>query len=327
MRFATAEVVLPDRIALGELRQLLLDAVVRVQQLDPARTGFVVADDDLVHIPSGVLAELHRAVTGPLQADLAAGPVLFDSPEAPAPSMPVFFAADALRALLAARLVRCQAVTPPDWFRREQFSHFAESIALSCNLIVRASTLAEAGGFIPYNEITGLLRGVHSLRSARLVGTWDFQPDADDVLVDLYRSAMRISARRALAAYLSDGAPSVAQWRVCRFRSSRVDPVRMAQPAMPDGAQLISHLRPHEIRTLSDELTGALSTTLRYFPPDAEVITDSLTALGLPPGSVSITLGQAATDTAIQIKHVWGLLERLQAVQQLVTPTRTAATS
>lgn len=318
VRFAAAEVVLSTRIGLGELRQLMLDAVVCVQRLDPARTGFVIADDDLTHLPMGVLDDLHQAVTGSARADLAVGPVLFDSPEAPAPTMPVFFAADALRALLGAKLVRREVAMPADPERAEQFRHYAESIALSCNLIVRGSALAQAGGFVPYNEITGVLRGVHGVRSARLVGTWDFQPHDDDVLADLYRSAVRISARRALAAYLSRGVPSVAQWRVCRFRSSRVDPVRVAEPVVPDGTQLISHLRPHQIRTLSEELTGALTSTLRYFPPDADVITDSLTALGLPPGSVSITVGRDANDTTLQIKHASGLLDRLRAVQELV---------
>ncbi|ASL09465.1 hypothetical protein MYCOZU1_02853 [Mycobacterium intracellulare subsp. chimaera] len=66
--------------------------------------------------------------------------------------------------------------------------------------MVRGSALAGAGGFVAYNEITGLLRGVHALGSARVVATWDFQPDADNVLADLYDCAMRISARRALGA-------------------------------------------------------------------------------------------------------------------------------
>lgn len=88
----------------------------------------------------------------------------------------------------------------------------------------------------------------------------------------------------------------MAQWRVCRFRSSRVDPVRVADPAVTGGAGSISRLRPHEIRTSTDELTTALTTTLRYFPQDGDVIRDCLAALGLPPGSVSIGLGGNAID-------------------------------
>ncbi|AOS92129.1 hypothetical protein [Mycobacterium intracellulare] len=114
--------------------------------------------------------------------------------------LPLFFAADALCA--AGRQVH----TPPGGHRRrhtpqaEQFAHYADSIAPSSNLMVRGSALAGAGGFVAYNEITGLLRGVHALGSARVVATWDFQPDADNVLADLYDCAMRISARRALGA-------------------------------------------------------------------------------------------------------------------------------
>lgn len=327
VHFATADLVLPTRIPLGKLRQLMLDAVVQVQRLNTARTGFVIADDDLTHLPKGVLEDLYRAVTGPIKADLAIGPVLFDSAHAPAPMMPAFFASDALRALLAVRFVRRQAAIPADPDHSEQFRRYAESIALSCNLMVRGSALAEAGGFVPYNEITGLLRGVHDLPSARLVGTWNFQPDDENVLADLYRSAVRISSRRALAAYLSAGVPSVAQWRVCRFRSSRVDPVRVAEPNVRGSSKSISDLRTHQIRSLSEELDGVLSTTLRYFPPDADVVTDCLAALGLSPGSVSIRLGRAATETTIQIKHVSGLLERLRALQELVTAERLAATS
>ncbi|AOS92133.2 hypothetical protein AN480_12840 [Mycobacterium intracellulare subsp. chimaera] len=321
VRFGVAEVVLRVRRRCGELRQLMLDAVVRVQRLDPASTGIVVADDDLVHVPAGLLEELHQAVSGPVRADLAAGPVLFDSPQAPAPMLPVFFAADALRALLAARFIRRQAATAADTPQAEQFAHYAESIALSSNLMVRGSALAAAGGFVAYNEITGVLRGVHALGSARLVGTWDFRPDDDNVLADLYDCAMRISARRALAAYLSAGVPSVAQWRVCRFRSSRLDPVRVAEPAVLDRARSIAQLRTHEIRALSEELTGALLTTLRYFPPDAEVITDCLAALGLPPGCASIRVGADAADTTVHIRDIAGLLDRIQAVQQL-TPAQ-----
>ncbi|WP_292976612.1 hypothetical protein [Mycobacterium sp.] len=85
--------------------------------------------------------------------------MLFDSPEAPAPTMPVFCAADALRALLAAKFVRRQAALAVAPEQAEKFRYHAESIAHSSNLIVRGPALGEAGGFVPYNEITGLLRG------------------------------------------------------------------------------------------------------------------------------------------------------------------------
>ncbi len=322
VRFAVAAVALPTRTRLGDLRQLLLDAVTQVQRLDPSATGFVIADDDLVHVPPGLLDGLHRMITGPAGADAALGPVLFDSPRTPAPMLPGFFAADALRALLAARLTRSLGSGP---YEAERFGQYAESIALSGNLIVRGSALAQAGGFVPYNEITELVRGVSGGAGTGLVGTWDFRPDAEDVLVDLYRTAMRISARRALAAYLTCGAPSVAQWRTCRFRASRVDPVRMHEPAAPD-LVLISRLRPHEVRTLTEELNEVLTTTLRYFPPDLPLITDCLAALGLPPGSASVTLGSDRATPVLQIRDPSGLLDRVRAVQDLMTTELDAVT-
>lgn len=322
--FAVAEVAMPTRIRLGELRQLLLDAVLCVQGLSLSDTGFVIADDDLVHVAEGSLDSLHQAVTGPAQADAAVGPVLFDSPTNPAPMLPVFFLSDAFRALLAARFIQNQAASSDDCHAAIQFRHYAESIALSGNLIVRGSALIEAGGFAPYNEITGLIRGVHGLprvragRMARLVGTWDFHRDDGDVLVDLYNVAMRISARRALVAYLTSGVPSVAQWRACRFRSSRIDPVRIVEPTMMN-ASVVSELGAHETRTLTEQVSGALTTTLRYFPPAGAVIGDCLAALGLPARSVSLSLASDSAYSAVRIRDIADTLERLRTVQELVT--------
>lgn len=327
VRFAVAEVVVTTRVRVGELRQLMLDAVLQVGSLDPASTAMVIADDDLVDVPAGLLHDLYRSVAGPDRADVALGPVLFDSPRTPAPMIPAFFASDALRALLAARFVRAQAATPDDPSRAESFRHFAESIALSGNLVVRAGALSRAGGFAPYNEITGVVRGVHGLPDTRILGTWDFHPEADDVLVELYGCAMRISARRALAAYLATGVPSVGQWRACRFRASRVDPVRLGEPAVEEALPHrlpVAELRPHQVRTLTEQLTGALTTTLRYFPPEPAVVEDCLSALGLPSGTVSLSFGSDPADTSLAIRDPSGLVDRLHAVQQLVTADRAA---
>lgn len=328
--FAVAEVVLPTRVRVGELRQLAFDASVAVQRLDPELTGFVIADDDLVHVPPGLLEGLHAAIVGPQRADAVLGPVLFDSPQLPAPMLPEFFLADALRALLAARLVRCQAADPSDACRAEGFRRHAESIVLSGNLAVRGSALGRTGGFAPYNEITQLVRGVHALRGAdghtgtsRVVGSWDFDARAGNVLGELYRTALRISGRRALAAYAAAAAPTVAQWRTCRFRASRVDPVRLGEPLVLE-ATPVARLRPHEMRTLTDRLETALGTTLAHFPPDPAVSGECLAALGLPPAAITVTSDLDSGDVAIRIRDVSGALERLRALQETLPEERDA---
>ncbi|MES2093597.1 MAG: hypothetical protein V4531_07285 [Actinomycetota bacterium] len=323
VHFAIADVVLPERPRLGELRQLLVDAVLGVQRLDPHATACVIADDDLVHLPPGVIDALHVAIARPAGADLAIGPVLFDSPHFPAPMAPAFFSSDVLRALLSTRLVSGASSDRGDSSRPVEFSHYAESVALSANLAVRGSALQRAGGFTRDNEITGLVRGVHALAgfdgsapvaTGGLAGMWSFDPNHDDVMLDLYRSSLRISARRAFAAYQSAGSPSVSQWRACRFRASRVDPVRLHDPNAA-AEQPVSTLRPQDVRQLITELEGVLTTTLRYFPPDAAVMEDCLTAIGLSPRSISLSVTEDASATTLRITSVAALLERLEEVQ------------
>lgn len=317
VRFAVAEVALAQRTRLGVLRQLMLDAVLDAQQCDPEATGCVVADDDIVRLPAGTLAGLLRVVTG--QARLALGPVLFDSPQStPAAMLPAFFAADAFRALLAARSLR--RLRQPGTSSRAahaEFGDHAEAIALSCNLAVRAATVREAGGFAPLNEITNLVRDVHGLGGTdAITATWDFDPACENVLIDLWRRAVHISARRALPAYLAHGVPTVGQWRACRFRASRVDPVRVAPP---DSIELVrlSTLRGRDKEALLAEISAALTTTLRYFPHDPEMIEDCLAALGLTLESLRVENRSAALS--VRIRRAPGLLDRLMAVQDLVS--------
>lgn len=317
VRFAVAEVALAQRTRLGVLRQLMLDAVLDAQQCDPEATGCVVADDDIVRLPAGTLAGLLRVVTG--QARLALGPVLFDSPQStPAAMLPAFFAADAFRALLAARSLR--RLRQPGTSSRAahaEFGDHAEAIALSCNLAVRAATVREAGGFAPLNEITNLVRDVHGLGGTdAITATWDFDPACENVLIDLWRRAVHISARRALPAYLAHGVPTVGQWRACRFRASRVDPVRVAPP---DSIELVrlSTLRGRDKEALLAEISAALTTTLRYFPHDPEMIEDCLAALGLTLESLWVENRSAALS--VRIRRAPGLLDRLMAVQDLVS--------
>ncbi|KZS69063.1 hypothetical protein A4G26_07655 [Mycobacterium kansasii] len=319
VQFAVAELTLPRRPRMGELRQLLLEAVLQVQGLDPDRTACVVCDDDIVRAPAGMLADLHRVVSEPGVA-AALGPVLFDSEHSPAPLWPAFFAADALRALLAAKFVRRLRQEPFDAARHAEFDHHAEAIALSGNFAARASAIQQAGGFAPLNEITNLTRGIHHLGPGTIAGTWDFDPGREDVLIELRRRALHTSARRAMAAYLATGTPSVGQWRVWRFRSSRVDPVRTMDA--PAGTPVrIADLDNRRTAELVTELNSVLTTTLRYFPTDLEVIEDCLAALGLSTRSLSLGVGSAAPT--VTIREAAGLLDRLAAAQRDVDQSRT----
>lgn len=313
VHFAVAELVLPGRPRLGELRQMLLDAVTTVQRLDPSATTCVVADDDIVRLPSGLLAGLHRAVTGQDGVDAAVGPVLFDSPDVPAPMIPDFFAADALRALLAARLLRRLFVDSTNPARRGQFDRYAESIALSGNLAVRASAVHDSGGFAPLNEITNLVRGVHRTAAA-VAGTWDFDPSRENVLIDLHRNALHSNARRALAAYQSRGVPSIGQWRAFRFHASRIDPVRTASPITAEPTR-ISALRRRDVEEVVAKIDAMLTATLSYFPIDLEVIEECLAALGLTMRSVS---AGASMPLQVRTREVSSLLDRLRMVQEQV---------
>ena len=297
---------------MGELRQLLLEAVLQVQGLDPDRTVCLVGDDDIVRAPAGTLADLHRVVGEPGVA-AALGPVLFDSEHSPAPLWPAFFASDALRALLAAKFVRQLRQGPLDPARQADFDHHAEAIALSCNFAARAAAIQQVGGFSPLNEITNLARDIHRLGPSAIAGTWDFDPGREDVLIDLRRRALHTSARRAMAAYQATGTPSVGQWRVWRFRSSRVDPVRTV--GAPAGAPVrIADLDRRRTAELVTELNSVLTTTLRYFPTDLPVIEDCLAALGLSTRSLSFDAGLAAP--VVTIREAAALLDRLAAAQR-----------
>ncbi len=236
---------------------------------------------------------------------------------------PAFFSSDVLRALLSTRLVSGVSSDRGDSNRAAEFSHYAESVALSANLAVRGSALQWAGGFTRDNEITGLVRGVHAISgldekapdpTGGLAAMWSFDPSHDDVMLDLFRSSLRISARRAFAAYQSAGSPSVSQWRACRFRASRVDPVRLQDP-IAAAEQPVSALRPEDVRQLITELEGVLTTTLRHFPPDAAMMQDCLTAIGLSPRSTSLSITGDASATTLRISSVTALLERLEEVQ------------
>lgn len=315
VRFAVAELALPDRPKLGELRQLLLDAVILVQGLDPAVTTCVVADDDMVRLPPGLLADLYQAVTGRDGIAAAVGPVLFDSPDMPAPMLPAFFVADALRALLAARLLREWGMDSVDPAQRAEFDQYAESLALSCNLAVSAAAVQDAGGFAPLNEITNLVRSVYRT-AGTVAGTWDFDPACGYVLVHLHRHALHISARRALAAYHQTGAPSVGQWRACRFRSSRIDPVRITTPPTAEPTW-ISDLHGRNTDDVIAEMNAVLTTTLSYFPVDLEVIEDCLGALGLTMRSVSVNGG----TPVVRIREATEVLDRLRLVQEHLVGT------
>lgn len=60
-----------------------------------------------------------------------------------------------------------------------------------------------------------------------------------------------------------------------------------------------------------------LTTTLRYFPHDPEMIEDCLAALGLTLESLWVENRSAALS--VRIRRAPGLLDRLMAVQDLVS--------
>lgn len=294
VQVAVATIATESRPLLGELRQLLLDAV-RPLCAGGAAT-IVVADDDLVSAPAGYVERIRaRLEKG---ARLAVGPVLFDDPLYPSALLPDFYFGDRLRALVAARWT--ERVGRLDLARRHDRDEAArlardwfETIVLSTNLGVRAETLDRCGGFCDLDEITNLARSVQTLALAEaepacpphpnaLVGLWDVS-DGSGGMARLDAAAVRLSSRRALHAYARGRRASVEQWRSCRFRASRVDPVRLLPPPIPVPPRIARLGRTGRIE-LVERLEQVVATTLGYFPDDATIAAVSLRDLGVEIG-------------------------------------------
>lgn len=293
-RFAVASVVVAGRPRVGALRQLLHDAVTTARGTAGPSDTVVVADDDIVHAPQGMLESLARGLRAAPGCDAVVGPVLFDDDRIPSVLLPDFFVADLLRALLAARWVArlarasslCAARAGACWQR------YAESIALSSNMAVRSEALVATGGFPPFNEITGILQRLRSYSICRsplnaaargpvgIADIWNFDADRPDVIDSLLDSAVRLSSRRALRAWVESGAPSVAQWRACRFHASRADPARQGLSPSCRLAMLDKTGR-RDPKRLVESTAALVGITLAAFPPDADTARDALRALGL----------------------------------------------
>lgn len=325
---ALATVQLPQKPRIGELRQVMLDAAAELLHFCPATTGLVIADDDLV----GATPEYVRGIVDFLRqrpaVDLVIGPVLFDDTRFPSALLVDFFVADLLRALLSTRLVEYVArLDPSDWHERREMERMSrgyfETVILSGNLGVRVSALEEVGGFADMNELTAMMRDVHNLALAaqgpgrnNLGSPWTFDSDHEDVIERLRASAVQVSSRRAVHAYLRGRYPSVAQWRLCRFRASKIDPVRVLDPA-PLTITPIRHLNRTGRRELLDDIERAIARTLEYFPPHRETIVECLSALGIGRHDGTIELESSTPARwSVRIRTGRDLLERIEGVQQ-----------
>lgn len=294
---AVASVVVAGRPRVGSLRQLLYDAVAVTRRLSPS-TAVVVADDDIVHAPPGALEALSSRLQTAADCRAVIGPVLFDDEQTPSALLTDFFISDLLRALLATRWVALLGTPGPSPRARsrsdEYWQRYAEAIVLSGNMAVRSDALLASGGFPSLNEITGLVQRVQRYAAGRdpapvpmktrteIAGVWDFDASRSDVIDSLLDSAVRVSSRRALRAFVQSHVPSVMQWLVCRFHASRVDPARKSPPRLPHRG-MIDRLGHHELARLVESTESLIATTLGFFPSDVDLARDALSALGLDP--------------------------------------------
>lgn len=334
VRFAAASVAVAGRPRMGSLRQLMYDAVALCAGGVRPSTAVVVADDDIVHAPPGAIEALARGLGSAPGCDAVIGPVLFDDDQMPSVLLPDFFVSDVLRALLAARWVTLLSNPGASSLSAhrvgDQWQRYAESIVLSGNMAVRSSALVATGGFPPLNEITGVVQQLQRYSAGRaatspvpatpigVAGTWDLDASRPDVLDSLLDSAVRLSSRRALRAFTDARVPSVAQWLVCRFHASRVDPARRVPPRLYHPA-MINTLGRSELERLVESSATLLATTLGFFPPDAEPARDALRAIGLdqrrctaePPADTGAPWRVRIHDPSIMLDRVLAAQRRL----------------
>lgn len=306
---AVADVALAARPRLGELRQLGVDAAeVAWGRVDP-EAALLFVDDDVVDMPTGTAAALNYRLR---DAPLALGPVLFDHPALPMSLLPQLYVGDLLRALLTDLVLRRLERRPHEVALRT-----VESLVLSGNLAVRRDALARVDGLHDLNELTELTRDV--LRAAladggplpsRSVAVFDA---GEEPVRRLRRLAVRMHSRRALAAYQASGAPTVAQWRGQRLRSSTVDPVRTNVVGVPP-SPLVS-LSMQDQRSLFVGLDRHLAVVLNHLQPQPEEAHRALAALGLSQRDVSVTPGCAETGWRVRVRRADGLVELLVDLQ------------
>lgn len=305
------EVALTQRPRLGELRQLAVDAVELAGGPLPPGTPVLLADDDVVALPSGAYADMAHTLQ---QASLATGPVLFDAPTLPMCLLPTLWTGDLFRALLVDRQFRrleADLAAVP--------SAAAESMVLSCHLGVRRDALAMVDGFHDLNELTELVRDllvypVAPGRLPRLRRSRQLDGPGDPV-EQLLAQAVRVHSRRALAAYAAADVPTVAQWRACRLRSAQVDPVRTHPPVLAPGPSLETldrDARRDAIAGVGRHL-GLVLDRVQPAPADAEQV---LALLGLAPSQVDLEPATAGQPWTVAVRDDTGLLERLIGLQR-----------
>lgn len=306
---ACCELGLLRRPRIGELRQVGVDAVEAVWGRLPAGSVVLAADDDIVALPEGTLAGVEDRLTSDrgMGAAVAVGPVLFDHSSAPACMFVELFAADLLRALIADWQLGVLAGDLPGPIPAPEVF---DSLVLSCHLGVRIEALRAAGGFTDLNELTELLRatapGGGVGRPVPLAGS------NGDPIATLLSAAVRVSSRRALAAWAGGHHPTVAQWKAHRLRAARVDPVRV-QPLPPVPPALDDDAAPGiDVNVLE----GVLATVCDYLAPPPEAVRWALKWLGLEPSDVVLRPAVTATGWQVRVRRTEGLAERLVALQR-----------
>lgn len=301
---------LERRTRMGELRQVAVDALERVIGELPARTPVLVCDDDVAAMPQAALSALEVAVRR--GAGLAVGPVLFDDPRRPMCLFGDLFAADVLRALLGRRLLQ-------QWQRPDPADGgdlaVLESLVFSGGLAVSREALGAAGGFRDLNEITWLARDVLTAPGlAQRLRLVDPVTSASDPATHLLTHAVRMSSRRALAAWREHGLPTVAQWRGSRFTASRVDPARRPAPLAGLPAP-VRDLSDHARGQLVESFGAAAAATCRYLAPEPGLVQETLVELGLTSGDAEVRLEDPGQWRVI-VRRPGGFLDWLVQTQQ-----------
>lgn len=323
-----AQVVLDQRPRIGELRQLGLDAAEAAWGTLPDGAAVVLTDDDLVSVPPGTLASLERCVR---VASLAIGPVLFDHHELPMCLLPDLYAGDLCRALLSDELLHRLERDPTMVSPR-----VIESLVLSGNYAVRRDALARVGGMRDLNELTGLARDVlfgasagaiEDLARPVVLSPPIGEGDAigTEPVERLRRLAVRVHSRRALAAYASAEAPTVAQWRECRLRSSSIDPVRVRAPevVVPPPLDRLGSSRRSEL------VAGAgrhFAAVFDHLEPEPESARRTLEALGISRRDAVVEPpGTGHRGWHVRLRRTDGLIDRVAALQRLESADRERA--
>lgn len=321
-----AELSLPQRPRLGELRQLAVSALERAAGPMPAHGRVVLADDDVVELPADSFDRLSRALD---TAGLATGPVLFDTPELPVCLLPELWLGDLFRALLVDR----------QFARLEQdpgsvATEAVESLVLSTHLAVRRDVLDAIGGLHDLNELTELVRDALTtpppagLRAVCRSAPLDARAGRDPV-EELLTRAVRVHARRALAAYASADVPTVMQWNAARLRTSSVDPVRLSTPVW-EGLHPLNQLGQAARRQALSGVGRHLGLVLDHVRPTVADAVAALELLGLERHQVDLAPPGPDGSWRLGIRDSSGLVERAVALQRLsldrIDEARTADT-